>query len=212
VVGVTPNAFFGGFRRNLQPRYLFLSADQDPVGPGDATFYVRYTGILDSVVRAVRRSLLEVDARTPVVEMTTMQARLDGFVWPIHVLTMLLTMFAGGSLLIAAIGQYAVVSFDVRRRAREFGVRLALGASPRQIITPVLRDTSKLTAVGLLVGFGLSAAAGQALAGLLYGVTPADPVSYVGVFTLLSVASLVACAIPARHAARVDPVATLRQE
>jgi putative ABC transport system permease protein len=127
-------------------------------------------------------------------------------------LTMLLTMFAGGSLLIAAIGQYAVVSFDMRRRVREFGVRLALGAAPRQIITSVVRDTSKLTAVGLLIGFGLSAAAGRALAGLLYGVTPADPISYVSVFVLLSAASLVACAIPARHAARVDPVATLRQE
>ncbi len=212
VVGVMPNAFFGGFRRKLEPRYLFLSADQEPAGPGETTFYVRYTGGLDSIGRAVRRSLLEVDARTPVVEMATIRTRLDTFVWPIHMLTMLLTIFAGVSLLIAAIGQYAVVSFDMRRRVREFGVRLALGASPRQIVTPVVRDTSKLTAVGLLIGFGLSAATGRALAGLLYGVTPTDPVSYASVFAVLSVASLVACAVPARHAARVDPVATLRQE
>jgi predicted permease len=212
VVGVMPNAFFGGFRRNLQPRYLFLSAEQEPAGPGETTLYVRYAGGLDSIARAVRRSLLEVDSRTPVVEMTTIQARLDRFVWPIQMLTMLLTMFAGGSLLIAAIGQYAVVSFDMRRRIRECGVRLALGAAPRQIISSVVRETSKLTAIGLLIGFGLSAAVGRALAGLLYGVTPTDPVSYVSVFALLSVASLVACAIPARHAARVDPVATLRQE
>jgi putative ABC transport system permease protein len=209
---VMPNAFFGGFRRSLEPRYVFLSADQEPAPPGETTFYVRYTGGLDSIGPAVRRSLLEVDARTPIVEMTTIQARLDRFVWPIHMLTMLLTMFAGGSLLIAAIGQYAVVAFDMRRRVREFGVRLALGAAPRQIITSVARDTSKLTVAGLLIGFGLSAAAGRALAGLLYGVTPADPISYASVFALLSVASLVACVIPALHAARVDPVATLRQE
>jgi putative ABC transport system permease protein len=131
---------------------------------------------------------------------------------PLWLLAMLLTGFAGGSLLIAAIGQYAVVAFDGRRRSREFGVRIALGASSQQLISSVVGESLRLTAIGLVIGFALSVAVGSVLTRVLHGVTPTDPVTYGGVFTLLAAASLLASYLPARRAANTDPMLVLRAE
>jgi putative ABC transport system permease protein len=120
--------------------------------------------------------------------------------------------FAGGSLLIAATGQYAVVSFNVQRRRREFGLRMALGASARQVLTSVVREGFRLTTVGLVVGFTLSLATGRVLGRVLYGVTPTDSLTYGAVFTVMSVVSLLACYLPALRAARIDPMSALRHE
>jgi predicted permease len=211
VVGVTPNLFFSGFRRE-HPGFVMLSAQQEPWEPGEATLYVRYSGELDTVGPAVTRTLQQVDARTPVAYMRTWDTQLYSAIWPIRVLTTLLMLFAGGSLFIAAIGQYAVVAFDMRRRVREVGLRMALGASSRQVLTRVIREGFTLTVLGLLLGFALSLGVGTVLGALLYGITATDPVTYAGVFALLSAASLLACYLPARQAARISPMTALRIE
>jgi ABC-type antimicrobial peptide transport system permease subunit len=123
---------------------------------------------------------------------------------------MLVMLFAGGSLFIAAIGQYAVVAFDMRRRVREVGLRMALGASSRQVLTRVIREGLTLTLIGLVLGFLLSLGASTVLGAALYGITATDPVTYAGVFALLSAASLLACYLPARRAARINPMTALR--
>jgi ABC-type antimicrobial peptide transport system permease subunit len=115
-------------------------------------------------------------------------------------------------LLIAAIGQYAVAAFASRRRSREFGVRIALGASSRQLVSSVISESFRLTALGLVIGFALSAAVGTVLARVLYGVTPTDPVTFASVFVLLAGASLLASYLPARRAASTDPMVVLRTE
>ena len=129
-----------------------------------------------------------------------------------RVITFLLTIFSSVSIIIAAIGQYAVVAFEMQRRTREFGVRLAMGASSTQILNSVIREGLLLTAIGLLAGFALSAAAGMALARFLYGVTPTDPQTYLTSFGIMAIASLLACYVPARRASRVDPLVALRWE
>ena len=106
----------------------------------------------------------------------------------------------------------AVVLFDMRRRVREFGVRLALGASPQRILTSVMREGAKLSIVGLAVGGVLSLGVGRLIGGFLYGITPTDPTTYVAVAAVLSLTTLLACAIPARLASRVDPLRVLREE
>jgi ABC-type antimicrobial peptide transport system permease subunit len=113
--------------------------------------------------------------------------------------------------LIATIGQYAVVAFDMRRRHREFGLRLAMGASSSQIVGAVLREGLTLAA-GLAIGFVLSVAAGTVLQSFLVGVSGTDGLTYAGVFALLAAASLLACYLPAHRASRVDPLTTLRCE
>jgi predicted permease len=211
VVGVTPNLFFSGFRRE-HPGFVMMSAQQEPLEPGEATLYVRYSGALDTIGPAITRALRQVDARTPVAYMRTWETQLDSATWPIRVLTMLVMLFAGGSLFIAAIGQYAVVAFDMRRRVREVGLRMALGASSRQVLSRVIREGLTLTLIGLVLGFLLSLGAGTVLGAALYGITATDPVTYAAVFALLSAASLLACYLPARQAARINPMTALRVE
>jgi predicted permease len=212
VIGVAPDGFFSGYRRELHPRFVFVSMQQESPRPGEATFYVRYAGGLDSVVPAIGGAIREVDARVPIVYVRTMEAQLESLTWLVRALTALLTLFAAGSLMIAVLGQYAVMAFTMRRRTRDFGVRIALGASSRQVLASVLREGLRLTAAGIATGFGLSLITGRSVRSLLYGVTPTDTVTYLGVFGLLALASLVACYVPAQRAARIDPIQALRQE
>jgi ABC-type antimicrobial peptide transport system permease subunit len=100
---------------------------QEPPALGEATFYVRYAGSIDRVVPAIGRAIREVDARVPIVYVRTMDTQLESLTWLVRALTTLLTLFASGSLVIAALGQYAVMVFTMRRRTRDFGVRMALG-------------------------------------------------------------------------------------
>jgi putative ABC transport system permease protein len=100
----------------------------------------------------------------------------------------------------------------MKRRTREFGVRVAMGASSRHIVRSVLREGLILTAAGLALGFALSLVAGVGLRTLLYGVTPSDAITYVGVSALLTAASMLACYLPARRASHVDPLVALRYE
>jgi ABC-type antimicrobial peptide transport system permease subunit len=146
------------------------------------------------------------------VYMRTMDEQLDTLSLSASMIARLLGIFSCVSLLIAAIGQYAVVAFNMRRRVREFGVRIALGASSRQVLSGVLREGLFLTCVGLACGLALSIAVAVAARSVLFNVTPTDPTTYAGVFALLAVVSLIACCLPARGASRVDPVRALRQE
>jgi putative ABC transport system permease protein len=141
-----------------------------------------------------------------------MDAQLEGVTFLARILARLLLIFSLISLLVAAIGQYAVIAFNMQRRVREFGVRMALGASARQILASVLGEGFALTAIGLAAGLLLSLAVATAARGVLFGVTPTDPRTYGGVFMVLAVVALVACCLPARAATRVDPVQALRQE
>jgi ABC-type antimicrobial peptide transport system permease subunit len=158
------------------------------------------------------RALRNVDPRVPVASLRALDDEIAAQTMPIWMLSMLLTIFAVGSLLIASTGHYAVVAFDARRRTREFGLRIALGASAQQLLQSVIRDSLRLTALGLVIGFALSAAVATVLARVLYGITPTDPPTYLGVFAVLTVSSLLASYLPARRAARTDPLQALRTE
>jgi putative ABC transport system permease protein len=212
VIGVAPNAFFGSFTGKQKPNFIFLSARQSPSTPGDTTYYIRYRDGSDTIATAVTTALKETDSHVSVVRSRTMEEVLADVLRPLTVVTSLLSIFATGSLAIAAIGLYGAVAFSMVRRTREFGVRMALGASTNQVLTSVMREGLLLTLAGLAGGMTLSVIAGLAMRRLLYGVTPTDGLTYVGVFVLLATASLLACYFPARRASRVDPLVSLRHE
>jgi ABC-type antimicrobial peptide transport system permease subunit len=176
------------------------------------TYYVRYAGTLRAVSDVIPRVLGEIDRRVALWDRQTFEARLEQQALSARLISTLLSIFAGMSLLIAAIGQYAAVTFETRRRTRDFGVRIALGASGRLIATSVLGSGIRLTGAGLLGGFLLSAGVATLLRAVLFGITPTDPPTYLAVFVLLACVSLVACYLPARRASRIDPVQALRQE
>jgi predicted permease len=218
VVGVAPNLLYAG--RDYE-HVLFLSEQQDVdrvtglaalAESGENTFYVRYRGSLDVVARGVRQTVREVDERVPIVQMRTLTAHMENVNSNARMVEAFLWLFSGGSLLIAALGQYAAIAFEMKRRNRELGIRVALGASAQQIQSSVLKEGLALTGIGLLIGFGLSAVVGFAFRALLTGVTPTPLTTYMAGATLLAVVSFLACYLPARRASRVDPLVTLRYE
>ena len=124
----------------------------------------------------------------------------------------LLSGFGALGLLLAALGIYGVVAYSVGRRRREIGVRLALGAQIADVLMLVLRQGIHIVAIGLILGLVGAYAASRILRSFLYNVDPTDPLTFVGVVSVLVVAAIVACWIPARQATKVDPVQTLRYE
>jgi hypothetical protein len=212
VVGVAPNAFFSGFRREERPYFVFLPMRPDPRMSGEATFYARYGGPLDRVAPAIGRALADVDSRAPIVYVRTMQTQLATITSVIRLLTMMLGLFAAASLLIATLGQYAVLAFTMKRRTRDFGLRMALGASAQQILRSAVREGLRLTIAGLVIGSALGLVSARVLRSVLFGVTPTDPSTYAGGVAVLGCASLVACWLPAWRASRVEPVQALREE
>jgi predicted permease len=221
VVGVVPDGAFSGIGRNgtmtgvrkeQRGNFVFFPERLTHSTPGLMTFHIRYAGSMNGVAPAIRTAIHDVDRRVPIASLQPMEAVWGVFTSPVHLMADLLEIFGIGSLFLASLGLYAVAAFYTARRTREFGIRMALGASPRQTVASVLREGLLLTAIGAGIGVALSVAVGRALGNLLFGVTATDVPTFAGVIVLLAVVSAVACYLPARRAARIDPTQALRQE
>jgi ABC-type antimicrobial peptide transport system permease subunit len=128
-------------------------------------------------------------------------------------LSLLLMQAVGGlALLLATIGIYGVISYSVSQRQREFGVRIALGETPNRLTRSVVLQGARLVGVSIALGLAGALAATRLLAGLLYGVTPGDPLTFASVSLALTAVALVACYLPARRASRADPLSILRSD
>jgi predicted permease len=166
------------------------------------------------MLESVRREIRGFDAALPVLGLKTMQQHLEGSIdlWIMRTGATLFSIFGGVALLLATVGLYGIRSYTVARRTREIGIRMALGANAVDTLRLVAREGAVLTAVGAAAGLTLSFLLGKALAGMLYGVSGSDPVVFLAAPAVLSAVSLVACYVPARRAARVDPMIALRYE
>ncbi|HEU4630739.1 MAG TPA: ABC transporter permease [Gemmatimonadaceae bacterium] len=185
-----------------------------PLDPavGSATLALRVRGEPLAVVPSLTRMLHAIDPRLPLRDVATGEALARQTVTRQRFTMRLLLAFAALATLLAGIGLYGVIAYAVARRTREIGVRLAVGASAARVQRHVLLEGARLAGTGLAVGLVAAAAASRALAGLLYGVTPHDPATFAGVALVLGLVALVASWLPARRAARVDPLVALRAE
>jgi putative ABC transport system permease protein len=187
---------------------LFMPAWQQPLN--GMALIVRTASDPKGFVEAIRREVLAVDAEQPIYDVSAMVDVVSRSVFLPRVSMLLLGAFAISALLLAVVGIYGVVSYTVTERTRELGVRMALGADAASTLRLVLGKSMLLVGGGTVCGLVASVAVTRVIAGLLYGVSPFDPIVFVGVSLVLAAAGFVASLIPARRATRVDPIVALR--
>ena len=179
--------------------------------PRGMTLVVKTDGNPIALAGQVRDAVRSIDRNLPVSDIRTMEEVTASALSQPRFITFLLALFAATALTLAAIGIYGTISLLVAERTQEMGIRLALGANPPAILKLVLGQGMLLTAIGLGIGLAGAAILTRTLSGLIYGVGTLDPLTFVAVPALLCLVALAACMIPARRAASVDPITTLRQ-
>jgi ABC-type antimicrobial peptide transport system permease subunit len=164
------------------------------------------------IAAAIQREARALDPAMPMFQAETLAAQVDASLVQERLVATLSSVFSLLALLLACIGLYGVMAYDVARRTHEIGIRMALGASARRVVQLVLGETLRLVGIGVVVGLGVALAATRLVKSLLFGLQPHDPLTIgVAVFVLLAVAA-VAGYLPARRASRVDPMMALRHD
>ncbi len=163
-----------------------------------------------TLAAGIRAALHRVDPTLPVAEFRTMQELVDRSVFARRFVAMLVAAFAAFGLILAALGIYAVISYSVTLRTQEISIRMALGATPRVLLTSILEQTGRMVMVGAVIGLAASFLAARAIRGLLFGVGASDPVTFMVTLVVLAVVALLAGFLPARRATQVDPALALR--
>ncbi|HEY1676671.1 MAG TPA: ABC transporter permease [Candidatus Sulfotelmatobacter sp.] len=173
---------------------------------------VRTDGSPEALLPAIREKVHELDASLALANVSTMDQWLSNSAAQPRLNTQLLSVFAIGALLIAAIGIYGVLAYSVNQRTREIGLRMALGATPGNVLRLIVGEGMRVVLIGVVIGLAGGLALGRAVSSLVFGVPVRDPATFIVVAVILAAIALAACVIPARRAARVDPMVALRYE
>jgi hypothetical protein len=190
--------------------FVWLASDQNP--SGYISFVVHASGPLGPVSDAVRRISSEIAPDVAITRLVTANQHLSFALMPQRAGALLLGLFGALGLALACIGIYGVMAYAVSRRAREIGVRLAVGAQPRDLVRMVVRQGMTVAGVGALAGLGIAAGISRFLQFLLFNVRPLDPTTFVGVSAIVVAVTLLANWLPARRTARVNPLSALRND
>jgi putative ABC transport system permease protein len=195
---------------NDQGMELYYPYTQWPVT--NVYYVVRAAGDPTNLLQTVRQTVSSADPKTAIIFVKTMDQMIDETLWQRRLWGVMFAVFAALALLLAAIGIYSVLSYSVSQRTREIGVRMALGAQTGNVLWMVLAQGLKLALGGIVIGLVAALALSRFISTLLFGLRASDPLTYACVALLLIVVVLVACLIPARRAAKVDPMVALRIE
>ena len=213
IVGVVGDVKYEGLDEETGPT-LYV-----PYNEGEWTLFSRSMFLVlrtsadpASVTSALRAQIAALDKDLPLTDVRTMPERIDESADRPRFRTLLLGSFAAVAMLLAAIGIYGVLAYSVSQRTREIGIRMALGANPARVVTLVVARGMALVGVGIVLGVAGALALTRLMSSLLYAVSARDPQSFVAVSLLLAAVALLACYLPARVAARVDPMIALRSE
>jgi predicted permease len=189
---------------------LYRSEDEAPVYI--QTILIRTDADPARMMAAARRTVAEVDPTVPIYHMQTMQDVVDNAAAPARLAARVVSGFAIAALLLSLIGIYGLIAHVVRERQRELGIRIALGAQPTQVVALAMKSGVVAVVVGIAVGAAVAFAASRVLRGLLYGIEPTDAMTYGAACVTMLIVTVAAAWIPARRAARVDPLIAMRPE
>jgi predicted permease len=209
IIGVVKDVKVSSLTEDPRPQ-VYRSMDQTPFPI--ATFIVRTAGDPQAIVGSLGRAVHDVDRALPVLQASTMDDYLAQQLLLPRLGASVLGGFSVAALILAALGLYAVVSFAVGERAREVGIRMALGARGPHVVWMTMRGVMLTVGAGLAIGIVLAVSAAQGMSAVLYRVSPGDPVTLVVVTAVLALVSAVAALVPARRATRVDPLVVLRYQ
>jgi putative ABC transport system permease protein len=211
IAGVVGDVKQSGLTRAAMPE-IFFPYEQAPSMTQSMSLVVRSQSDPSALIPAIRREVGALDPNLPVYNVQTMESVIKKSVSDSRLNMQLLSIFAGVAMLLSMVGIYSVMSYTVTQSTREIGIRMALGAQPRDVLKLVVGQGMVLTLVG--IGVGVLGALGltRVMESLLYGVKATDPLTFMGVSVLLIVVALLACYIPARRAMKVDPMIALRYE
>jgi predicted permease len=197
--------------REPKTRYVYVPAAQQE-RLGELTFYLRSSGDPAALGARVPEVVRRIDAALPVTDLKTMRAQIRESLYVERLVASLSAAFGLLATLLAALGLYGVMAYAVSRRTREIGIRMALGAERRNVMTMVLRDVAVLSAVGIALGLPAGYGVGRLVESQLYGLSARDPLTFAAATSALLLAALIAGYLPARRATRVDPMVALRYE
>ena len=206
IIGVVRDAKYNSLRRDIQAMMY------TPQSAGGASFEIRTAADPQAILPAIREVVAQVNTNLPLFDVKTESQQIDRLLFQERLVARLSGFFGVLALVLACVGLYGLLSYEVSRRTREIGIRLALGAQPGSVLQLVLRQGIVLTVVGAAVGIGGALGVTRYLASMLYDVHANDPLTMIGVAVLLTLVALAACYIPARRAMRVDPMVALRDE
>jgi predicted permease len=190
--------------------YVHYAYSQNPTA-GEAIM-ARGRGNASELLAAMRRELMTLEPNAVLLDNQTMESQVDMTLMPARMGAVSISGVGVVAMVLAAVGLYGVIAYSVARRTRELGIRMALGAKRSMVVGLVMKQGLGLTAVGVVVGSFLSAGAAKAVSGALYGISAADPITWIGATITLFAVAAVANAVPARRAAIVDPSSALRSE
>ena len=209
VIGVVGTTVIGQIGEDPQPvAYLPMRQQYSPFG----ALVVRTSSNPEPLIGAVRTQVQPIDKNLAFTNAQTVQQLLGQGLWAARMGAALLGLFGALALVLASIGIYGVLAYSVAQRTSEIGLRMALGAQPRQVLALVLRQGMLLAAIGAVAGIVVALPVARMAAGLLYGVSATDPLTYIAITLLLLFVALLACYVPARRATRIDPLIALRVE
>jgi putative ABC transport system permease protein len=209
IVAVVGNLRQTALEHEAEPQ-MYVPYYQSPIGYG--TLLVRGRGDEAALTASVRRAIRSVDAEQPMFNVRGLAADVDAYIAPRRITLRALGVFAGIALALALVGIYAVLSYQVRERTREFGIRMALGATAAAILRLVVREGMAPTVAGVVTGLLGATLLTDLLASFLFETEPIDPLTFAGTAGMLLLAALIACFVPARRATQVDPASALRAE
>jgi putative ABC transport system permease protein len=212
IIGIVPNTKHLSMREAADPE-MYVPYTQK-VYPSMLTMDIvlRTTINPTSVVEDARQAVRSIDPDLPIARVVTLTTLVDSSMAQQKFSVYLVAIFGTLALILASIGMYGVISYSVAQRTREIGIRMALGAQPQSILTMVLKQGARLAGLGIAIGLVVAFGVGRLIANFLYGIRPADPLTFFAVTLLLMMVAFLACYLPARRASCVDPIDALRYE